>query len=259
MNLSAGTIELHTSIVLGPGEKLSGMGPDKTIINYHGTFDAFQGPGCAVVLSDDSVVENLRINCVNQQHYAACLGCRDADGDAPFQGSCGRNLHLCGITDMFYIRHGIPCSFLLEDSITETKWDLIVLAGAMHEVTFKRCRGIANANNFIISQSQQEASCSLVVGGGLTLDHCYLEALGPMNTYGLATLGSGYIGHVPGSYINAIACSVKAKTPIKQTENSIITTQGCRFLKIHRNLTEPPSKDDWTTDAGLVTWKPSAT
>ena len=245
MNLTAGTIELYSSIIMAPGERLTGQGVDKTVINYHGTFDAFEGSGCAVVPADGCVIENLTINCVNQVSLAGCVGCREQDGDGPSENVVVRNCHLNGLSDTIYVRHTVTCGMRVEGCLLTTKWDLVMLAGALHAVEIERCQLLANGHDYEVNGSQQEANCTTVLGGHLKLRHCALSAAGPLTTRGLWTVGAGWPGFVEGSTIHAAACSIRAKQPFVKAEQTNITFEGCRFLNVSRDLTEPVEKEGW--------------
>lgn len=243
-----GTNELLSSIVLKPGEVLSGTGtPDQTILNYFGTFDEQTPdvPGCAVVPADDTIIENLTINCKNALHLAACIGAREPDGDKPFHNVLVRNCILNGMSDTIFIRHALACGIRIENCILTTKWDLVMLANALHDVTLVGCKMYPNSYNYVFGGAPyQSANCTTVEGGRLVLDQCDLYAQGPTDARGLWTLGSGYTGYVPGSSITARLCRIRGKQLVETAPGSTITWEGCRFFKDTRD-SSTPTKEDW--------------
>lgn len=230
ITLPEGTFEWYDALKPPPHTLITGAGRGKTIINWHWSFDHQHGSGCAIIPSDGCTIERLTINCVLATNHAGAVGCRVQDGDASFHGVLCRDCEFNGLSDCIYIRHDDACSLRIEDCTLTTKWDLVMLAGALHDVTITNCDMTANGTGFIINGSYQEANTTTVVGGKLAINNCYLRAVHPvMNTRGLWTVGAGEIGFVPGSSITASGGYVSAKQLIVEAEETVVETVETSF------------------------------
>lgn len=225
-----GVHEWHNALKPPADTLITGDSRSGTIINWHWSFDHHTGSGNAIVPADGCTIENLTINCVLASNHQGAIGCRVQDGDAPFHGVLLRNCTLNGLSDCLYLRHEEACSLTVENCLLTTKWDLVMLAGALHDVTIKNCTMLANGTGYIINGSMQEVNTTTVVGGKLSVSDSYLQAIHPtMNTRGLWTVGQGELGFVAGSSITATRCYVSAKELIVEAEETTIATVETDF------------------------------
>src|SRR5215207_6229049 len=154
----AGTFDLgDRAIVMPDGTTLEGAGVEQTTLLYRGTFDEQQYgiPGCAVIPGNNCIIRNLTIIVDADPHYAGCIGTRYHDGDRPSSGVLIGPVRTHGKTDNIYIRQPEVCRWRIFDSELETRWDDIVLAGALHELTVEDSTLTANSIDYQISGSPQ--------------------------------------------------------------------------------------------------------
>lgn len=269
--LPAGEIDLYESIRLQPGQTLSGAGMGVTIINWHGTYDE-QTPGVggnAIVPADDCIIQDLTVNVKTFPYLAGCIGSREADGDGVFNNALIQRVSTNGKSDNFYIRHSQKCSARWIDSELTTNWDMIMLAGNLHECEFSDCWFLADATDYFVQGSYQEANLTTVVGGKVILNRCWMKALGRHDTRGLYTLDPGTQGWVAGSSIEANECFVSAKSPIVHSSGEIYANRCSLGPEQTRlSISHQPGEVtlSWWSDAGhtyqpqrsndLKTWQP---
>jgi hypothetical protein len=222
-----GTFDLgNRSIVLPDGATLEGMGMTQTILIYHGTFDEIQTgiPGSGIIPGNNTTIRNLRIIARSSPYYAGCIGTRQLDGDRPSQNVLIENVQTDGETDAIYIRHPEACQWKLVNCILNTQWDLVMLAGALHDIEIIDSTLNADSVGFVISGMAQDANCTTIVGGKLVLDECTLSAIASPGRVARGLWTHNDLGFVPGSSITARKCKIKADVFKEQALNTTIKT-----------------------------------